>query len=155
MPLRAKDGRIVALRQASFTDSAAMLAWQSAPGVRAYARNPEPPQSGEHERWLKAKLADPDCVFNIVLCGDEPVGILRFDRLAERDASEVSILIAAERQGLGIGGKALELGKRLLPKERIVAAIHADNRASIRMFEAAGYRAAGGGEWILEPTMSA
>ncbi len=154
-PLRAKDGRIVSLRQASFADSAAMFAWQAAPGVRAYARNPAAPKPGEHERWLKAKLADPDCIFNIVLCGDEPVGILRFDRVPARDASEVSILIAAERQGLGIGGCALMLGKRLLPKERIVAAIHAENRASIRMFEAAGYRAAGTGEWVLEPAISA
>ena len=154
-PLRAKDGCIVSLRQASFADSAAMFAWQAAPGVRAYARNPAAPKPGEHERWLKAKLGDPDCIFNIVLYGNEPVGILRFDRLPARDASEVSILIAAERQGLGVGGCALMLGKRLLPKERIVAAIHAENRASIRMFEAAGYRAAGAGEWILEPAISA
>ncbi len=154
-PLRAKDGRVVSLRQAHFADSAAMFAWQSAPGVRAYTRNPTAPKPGEHERWLKAKLADPDCIFNIVLCGDELVGILRFDRLPARDASEISILIAAERQGLGIGSHALALGKRLLPKERIVAAIHAENRASIRMFEAAGYRVAGDGEWILEPAPSA
>ena len=153
-PLRAKNGRIVSLRPASFADSAAMLAWQSAPGARAYARNPEVPKPGEHEHWLKAKLADPDCVFNIVLCGDEPVGILRFDRLTERAASEVSILIAAERQGLGIGNAALALGERLLPCERVVAAIHPENRASIRMFETAGYRAAGAGEWILAPAPS-
>ena len=154
-PMRAKDGRVVSLRQATFADSAAMFAWQSAPGVRAYARDPAAPKPGEHERWLEAKLTDPDCVFNIVLCGDEPVGILRFDRLPARDASEISILIAAERQGLGIGGCALALGKRLLPKERIVAAIHTENRASIRMFEAAGYRAVGDGKWILEPAPSA
>lgn len=154
-PLRAKDGRAVSLRPATFADSASMLAWQSAPGVRAYARNPAAPKPEEHERWLKARLADPDCIFNVVLCGDEPVGILRFDRLPARDALEVSILIAAERQGLGIGGCALVLGKRLLPQERIVAAIHADNRASIRMFESAGYRAAGAGEWVLEPAVSA
>jgi RimJ/RimL family protein N-acetyltransferase len=154
-PLRAKDGRIVSLRPASFADSAAMLAWQSAPGARAYARNPAAPKPGEHERWLKAKLADADCIFNIVLCGDEPVGILRFDRLPVRAASEVSILIAAGRQGLGIGSTALELGKRLLPQERVIAAIHPENRASIRMFEAAGYHAAGGGKWILEPAVIA
>ncbi|HWE76161.1 MAG TPA: UDP-2,4-diacetamido-2,4,6-trideoxy-beta-L-altropyranose hydrolase [Stellaceae bacterium] len=158
-PLRAKDGRLVSLRPASFADSAAMFAWQSAPGARIYARDPAAPKQGEHERWLKAKLADPDCIFNIVLCGDEPVGILRFDRLARpnsgRDALEVSILIAVERQGLGIAGAALALGKRLLPKERVVAAIHAENRASVRLFEAAGYRAAGEGEWILEPATSA
>jgi UDP-2,4-diacetamido-2,4,6-trideoxy-beta-L-altropyranose hydrolase len=159
-PLSAKDGRVVSLRQARFADSAAMFAWQSAPGARRYARNPAAPKQAEHETWLKAKLADPDCIFNIVLYGDEPAGILRFDRLAQRDsgrdASEVSILIAAERQGLGIAGAALALGQRLLPKERIVAAIRAENRASIRLFEAAGYRAAGpvigdGGEWIWQP----
>jgi UDP-2,4-diacetamido-2,4,6-trideoxy-beta-L-altropyranose hydrolase len=154
-PPRAKDGRIVSLRPARFADAAAMLAWQSAPGARAYARNPAAPKPGEHERWLNAKLADPDCTFNIVLHGDEPAGLLRFDRLPVRDASEISILIAAERQALGIGGCALVLGKRLLAKERIVAAIQAENRASIRMFEAAGYRAAGAGEWVLEPAPNA
>jgi UDP-2,4-diacetamido-2,4,6-trideoxy-beta-L-altropyranose hydrolase len=158
-PLRAKDGRIVTLRQAVFADAGAMLAWQSAPGARAYARNPAAPKPEEHERWLKAKLADPNCIFNVVLCGGEPVGILRFDRLAARDASEVSILITAERQGLGIGGAALALGRRLLPQERIVAAIHPENRASIRMFAAAGYRAGAahgdGSEWILEPSAGA
>jgi UDP-2,4-diacetamido-2,4,6-trideoxy-beta-L-altropyranose hydrolase len=154
-PLRAKDGSAISLRQAAFADSAAMFAWQSAPGVRRYARNPAAPTWVEHESWLKAKLVDPDCIFNIVLHGDTRVGILRFDRLAAREAFEISILIASERQGLGIGGCALTLGKRLLPKERIVAAIHEENRASIRMFEAAGYRAAGAGEWILDPMPSA
>jgi UDP-2,4-diacetamido-2,4,6-trideoxy-beta-L-altropyranose hydrolase len=105
-------------------------------------------------RWLKAKLAAPDCIFNIVLCDGEPVGILRFDRLPARDASEVSILIAAEQQGRGIGSAALLLGKRLLPQERIIAAINPANRASIRMFEAACYRAAAADEWILEPASS-
>jgi UDP-2,4-diacetamido-2,4,6-trideoxy-beta-L-altropyranose hydrolase len=151
VPLRAKDGRVVSLRQAGFGDAAAMLAWQSAPGVRAYARNPAPPASGEHERWLRAKLDDPDCIFNIVLHGDEPVGILRFDRVPDATALEISILIAAGRQSLGIGGCALELGKRLLPSERIIAAIHPDNTASIRMFERAGYRASNPGEWSLAP----
>jgi UDP-2,4-diacetamido-2,4,6-trideoxy-beta-L-altropyranose hydrolase len=150
-PLHAKDGRIVSLRQATEADSAAMLEWQSAPGIRAYARNPAAPAREEHECWLRAKLIDADCIFNIVMCGDGPVGILRFDRVAGRDASEISILIAADRHGIGIGGCALELGKRLLPNERIIAAIHSENGASIRMFERAGYRAAGAGEWILEP----
>lgn len=149
---RAKDGRVVSLRQARFGDAPAMFAWQSAPGVRAYARNPAAPIPGEHERWLRAKLDDPDCIFNIVLHGDEPVGILRFDKAAGADAFEISILIAALRQGLGIGGCALALGKRLLPNSRIVAAIHPENRASIRMFERAGYRPAGPGEWVLGPS---
>jgi UDP-2,4-diacetamido-2,4,6-trideoxy-beta-L-altropyranose hydrolase len=150
-PQRAKDGRVVSLRQASFADAAAMLAWQSVPGIRQYARNPAAPTANEHERWLRAKLDDPDCIFNIVLHGSEPVGVLRFDRIVAANAFEVSILIAAERQGSGIGGCALELGRQLLPNERIVAAIHPDNAASIHMFERAGYRASRPGEWILAP----
>ena len=59
------------------------------------------------------------------------------------DALEVWILIAAERQKLGIGGHALDPGKRLLRKGPIVAAIHAENCVSIGMFEMGGYRAAG------------
>ena len=112
----------MALRQATLADSAAMLEWQSAPGIRAYARNPAAPVPAEHERWFRAKLDDPDCIFNVILHGDEPVGILRFDRLAAADASEISILICADRQGLGIGGCALDAAKHLLPAERIVAA---------------------------------
>lgn len=150
-PLRAKDGRLVTLRQATVADSALMFAWQSAPGIRRYARNPAAPQRQEHEHWLRAKLDDPDCIFNIVQCGEQPVGVLRFDKTPSGDGYEISILIAADRHGLGIGGCALELGKRLLPGERITAAIHPDNRTSIRMFERAGYRSSGTGEWRLDP----
>ena len=128
-----------------------MLRWQSTPGIRSYARNPQAPDPDQHECWLKAKLADPGCVFNVVLCGDLPVGILRFDWIAARNAFEVSILIDAEHQAKGIASHALELGKRLLPSDRIIAAIHAENHASIRLFEAAGYRPQSQGEWLLEP----
>jgi len=151
-PALARDGRRVTLRPATIADSALMFAWQSAPGIRKYARNPAAPQPQEHDQWLRAKLDDPDCLFNIVLSGEEPVGILRFDKTSSGDAYEVSILIAANRHGAGIGGCALELGKRLLPAERLIAAIHAENLASIRMFERAGYRAIRPGEWALDPT---
>ena len=139
-PPLAKDGRRVVLRPAVFADAAAMLAWQSAPGARAYARNRAAPEQQEHQRWLGAKLADRDCIFSVVKHGDEPVGVLRFDRLSGEEGYEISILIAADRQGQGIGGCALELGKRLLLLERIVATVHPDNHASIRLFERSGYR---------------
>lgn len=153
-PLRAKDGARVTLRAATIADSALMLAWQSAPGIRQYARNPAAPRPQEHDRWLRAKLDDADCVFNIVLSGEEPVGILRFDKISTGGGYEISILIAADRHGSGIGGCALELGKRLLPAARISATIHAENLPSIRMFERAGYRTTRPGEWVLDPAMA-
>lgn len=145
----AKDGRPVQLRLATVADAALMLAWQSTPGIRAYSRNPEAPKSAEHMQWMRRKLADPGCIFHVILHDGNPVGILRLDRQAD-GAYEISILVAAEAHNRNIGGAALELAKRLLPDAVIHAAIHSDNLASIRMFERAGYRRAGA-DWILVP----
>jgi UDP-2,4-diacetamido-2,4,6-trideoxy-beta-L-altropyranose hydrolase len=145
----AKDRGRVGLRPATIADSALMLAWQSAPGIRAYSRDPKVPKPTQHGQWLHGKLADPNCIFNIVLHGDRPVGVLRFDRQAE-NLYEISILITAEAQNLGIGRAALELGKRLLPNSTIRAEIQPSNIASIRIFERAGYRRTDDA-WMLAP----
>ncbi len=145
----AKDGRPVQLRLATMADEALMLKWQSTPGIRAYSRNPEAPEPAEHARWMQNKLADPCCIFHVILHGGRSVGVLRLDRQAD-GAYEISILVAAEAHGKNIGGAALELAKRLLPDAVIRAVIHADNAASIRMFERAGYRRAGK-DWMLAP----
>jgi UDP-2,4-diacetamido-2,4,6-trideoxy-beta-L-altropyranose hydrolase len=147
--LLAKDGRPVQLRLATMDDAGLMLKWQSAPGIRAHSRNPEAPETAEHARWMQNKLADPCCIFHVILHGGRPVGVLRLDRQAD-GAYEISILVAAEAQDKNIGGAALDLAKRLLPDAVIRAVIHADNAASIRMFERAGYRRAGE-DWMLAP----
>ncbi len=145
----AKDGRPVQLRLATMADASLMLAWQSTPGIRAYSRNPDAPEPAEHMQWMRNKLADPRCIFHVILHDGNPVGVLRLDRQAA-GAYEISILVAAEAHGKNIGGAALELAKRLLPDAVIRAAIHSDNLASIRMFERAGYRRAGE-DWMLAP----
>jgi UDP-2,4-diacetamido-2,4,6-trideoxy-beta-L-altropyranose hydrolase len=145
----AKDGRPVQLRLATMADSSLMLVWQSTPGIRAYSRNSSAPGPAEHMRWLENKLADPRCIFHVILHDSCPVGVLRLDRLAE-GAYEISILIGAEVHNKNIGGAALELVKRLFPDAAMHAAIHSENLASIRMFERAGFRRAGE-EWILVP----
>jgi UDP-2,4-diacetamido-2,4,6-trideoxy-beta-L-altropyranose hydrolase len=147
--LLAKDGGPVQLRLATMADAGLMLKWQSTPGIRAHSRNPEAPGPAEHTRWMQNKLADPCCIFHVILHGGRPVGVLRLDRQAD-GAYEISILVAAEAQNKNIGGAALELAKRLLPDAVIRAVIRADNAASIRMFERAGYRRAGE-DWMLAP----
>jgi UDP-2,4-diacetamido-2,4,6-trideoxy-beta-L-altropyranose hydrolase len=147
--LVAKDGRPVQLRLATMADSSLMLAWQSAPGARAHSRNPQPPKPAEHTQWLKNKLADPRCIFHVVLHDGHPVGVLRLDRQPS-GAYEISILIAAEAHNRNIGGAALQLVKRLMPDAVVHAAIHPKNIASIHMFERAGYFRAGA-EWTLTP----
>jgi UDP-2,4-diacetamido-2,4,6-trideoxy-beta-L-altropyranose hydrolase len=145
----AKDGRRVQLRPATMADAALMLTWQSTPGIRAYSRNPAVPTPVEHAQWMLNKLADPGCIFQVILHDGRPVGVLRLDLLAD-GGYEISILVAAEAQNKNIGGAALEVAKRLLADAIIHATIHPDNFASIRMFERAGYRRAAE-DWILAP----
>jgi UDP-2,4-diacetamido-2,4,6-trideoxy-beta-L-altropyranose hydrolase len=145
----AKDRRPVQLRLATMADAPLTLKWQSTPGIRAYSRNPDAPEPAEHTRWMQNKLADPRCIFHIILYAERPVGVLRLDWQAA-GAYEISILVAAEAHGKNIGRAALELIRQLLPDAVIRAVIHADNVASIRMFERAGYCRVGE-DWILAP----
>jgi UDP-2,4-diacetamido-2,4,6-trideoxy-beta-L-altropyranose hydrolase len=146
-PLRAKDGSVVELRPARFADADVMLAWQSVPGIRAFTFNPQAPDPKVHLRWLRQKLDDPNCVFNLVLHEGKPAGVLRFDGDA-RGGYTVTLLIARHRQNLGIGFAALQLAKRLLPHAELRAEINSENVASVRIFERAGYRRVRTGIWL-------
>jgi RimJ/RimL family protein N-acetyltransferase len=147
-PLRAKDNGLVELRPARLADAEVMLAWQSVPGIRAFSHNSEAPEPTHHRQWLRQKLGDANCVFNVVLHGGRPAGVLRFDR-DPQGTYTVSVLIAKGSQNMGIGGAALNLANRLLPRAEMRAVISPDNRASVRMFERAGYRPVGSGIWTL------
>ena len=154
LPETSRDGRPVVLRKAECSDSATLLAWQRIPEVRRWARRPLPPSDAEHQAWMAAKLADPDCLLTIVECGATAVGMLRLDRLPEgadgRPRHEVSILVGPERQGEGIARAALALARRLQPEAALVAEIKPENRASLALFRGAGYRSAGTG-FVQEP----
>ncbi len=137
-PQRAKDGAEISLRPAGRADMSLMLEWQRAPGARQFARDQAPPEPEAHRRWLETKLGDPGCVFNIVLHDGEPAGVLRYDPL-HGERYEVSLLIAKERQGRGLGGAALRLGSVMLAESEIVADIHPENQASLSAFANAEY----------------
>jgi RimJ/RimL family protein N-acetyltransferase len=150
-PARVKDGRSVILRRADKDDSEIMLEWQSAPGIRAFSRHPNPPDRQCHEKWLRAKLHDPNCVLTVIELDGAAAGVLRLDRLDHKQVYEVSILIAPGRQGQGVGGAALELAAQVFPTAEMRAAINQANAASIRMFERHGYQRTGDEEWRLPP----
>jgi UDP-2,4-diacetamido-2,4,6-trideoxy-beta-L-altropyranose hydrolase len=150
-PVRAKDGRTVNLRRADSSDSDIMLEWQSAPGIRAYSRHPHPPDRQSHEKWLDAKLRDPNCVLTVIELDGTPAGVLRLDRLETEQMYEVSILVAPGQQGRGVGGAALDLAAHVYPAAEMRATISQANAASIRMFERHGYKSIGNEEWRLPP----
>lgn len=146
-PEFARDGAPVTLRPASLKDVEILFEWQCHPDTRRYFRTPHPPSRCTHENWLTEKLADPGCVFGIVEHDRTPCGVIRFDATdgsdrtgrTDIDPYEVSILVAPDRWGLGIGSAALRIGRRLLPFATLRASVDAENSASQRLFANAGY----------------
>jgi UDP-2,4-diacetamido-2,4,6-trideoxy-beta-L-altropyranose hydrolase len=150
-PLNANDGRPVSLRRVEAADCESVLACQSAPGARRYARISLAPEQKEHSDWFARKRGDPRSVFSVVLHDGKPAGVLRYDWQAREQSFEISILISSELQGYGIATAALSLGRRLLPEASVIADVDPANNASVALFKKAGYRHASGRRFILSP----
>ena len=147
-----RQNRPVTLRPAIAADSDMLLAWQCLPGIRAFARNPNPPDPQEHKTWYARKLADPDCQFTIIECGTQPAGMVRLDRLeAGKDVFEISILVDPAFQGTGIGKAAIVQAGRLVPWATIHATVLSGNHRSRAAFVAAGYEPVGDDLLIFSP----
>lgn len=135
--------RVLGYRPARLEDSALVLGWRNDPDVRAASRGQDPVGADEHAQWLGRVLADPDRTLLVVQEGGVPVGSLRFDR--HDGQAEISVAIAAQRRGYGIGAQAVREGTELLlaayPDIReIFAEVRQENTASLSAFERAGYR---------------
>jgi len=135
----------VTLRAATDADCEAVWRWNGAPDVRARSRHPEPIPLDHHRAWYTARLADPACRLSIVEVAGAAAGVIRIEP-ADGDAV-VSIALAAEQRGRGIGRAAIAAACAAYradhPAARLVAWIDADNPASARAFAAAGFARAG------------
>src|SRR6266542_4642209 len=132
---------VVTLRPAELSDGARLLEWRNEPTTRAVSLTPEQVSAEDHRAWLASKLADSRCALFIILA-DEPIGQVRLDRL-DGELAEVSIGLAPEARGRGVGREALRLaaaeaGDRLGVKV-LTARIRVENEPSLRSFAAAGF----------------
>lgn len=152
-PERDAEGRAVTLRPATLDDADLILAWQQHPDTRRFARNPAVPARAEHEAWLAQKLADSNSLLQIVMCDDTPAGLIRLDCAQAAAGREVSILTAPEQYNRGIGFAALRLARRLVSLSPIRAFVLPGNEPSLRLFEKAGYKPAGG-DWLVQEPVS-
>lgn len=121
--------------------------WVNDPEVRASAFSSEPIAYEEHVDWFRKKRSDPHCTMYLLLDKqDSPLGQVRFDLKGDQSA-EIDISIARSQRGKGIGGEAIKLAReelqRTVPVKRVVARIKPTNRASLRLFEKAGFHAEG------------
>lgn len=138
-PPTASGGGSVMVRAARSHDEAMLLAWRCDAGTRAFARNPEPPTAAEHRDWLRAKLADPTCLLHVLTLDGEPAGVLRLDWRTELPGVEISLTVAPDLRGSGIGAAALVVADRLAGGAQQWAFVKQGNRASQRIFAQAGF----------------
>jgi RimJ/RimL family protein N-acetyltransferase/glycosyltransferase involved in cell wall biosynthesis len=131
----------LALRPADERDTQRLLDWRNDPETRRWAFQPGEVDLATHEAWFARRRADPDSVIWIAEQRGEPVGQVRLDR--EGAEAEVSIALAPEARGRGLGRRLIDRAAREAPGalgvERLTARIKPDNVASVRAFEAAGF----------------
>jgi UDP-2,4-diacetamido-2,4,6-trideoxy-beta-L-altropyranose hydrolase len=134
---------MVTLRPARADDEERLLTWRNDPSTRAASFTSEVISAADHGRWFARKLRDPACALLIVEEGGRPVGQVRLDRL-DPNLVEISIGLAREARGHGLGREALRLAvseaSGLFAVKTIRAMVKPGNDASLRAFNAAGFR---------------
>lgn len=131
------------VRPATIADAALLHAWRNAPDTRSVSGDGREIPFAEHRAWMSAVLADEDRMLLVGQVGTRPVGSVRFDRDQTGEAT-VSIYLAPDLHGLGLAGRLLRAGERAATKAGLAvrgfcANVLPSNRASRRLFEAAGY----------------
>ncbi|WP_286880524.1 UDP-2,4-diacetamido-2,4,6-trideoxy-beta-L-altropyranose hydrolase [Sphingomonas sp.] len=133
------------LRPAVPADAAMLHAWRDDPSTRAVSTNRGAIAYADHLAWFAGVLASPTRRLFVAMVGALPVGAIRFD-LNEDEAWEISLYTDPALQGMGLGKRMLEAGEAAIvgADDRGVvfhARVEPGNRASMRMFERASYRA--------------
>lgn len=139
--LDATRGGDVALRLARLEDCARIWEWRNDPETRRTSFDTAPIPFETHEAWFRASLRRADRKLYVILAEGRECGSARLDSAGGE--AEVSIYLAPEYRGRGVGPAALErlaetaFGE--LELERLVARVKADNAASLAAFERAGF----------------
>ena len=130
------------LRDARPSDVELLFRWANDPLVRSMSFSSAPIPWEGHQFWFAAKLADPACL--LFLAEDEsdtPVALVRFDVEGER--AVISVSVAPEARGRGLGAHAIHLGtveaRARARVGEVLAYIKPENEASIRAFRSAGF----------------
>ncbi len=140
------DAPEMTLRPASEADAERLREWRNDPDTRAASRSTAEVGTEEHVAWLTAVLADPDRQLLICEREGEPVGQVRFDRLAE-DRYEISIALAPAARGQGLSSPLIALAAEQLrashPNAEVEAHVREDNAPSLAAFRRAGFQLSG------------
>ena len=133
----------ICLRPVSDSDIELLWEWANDPVTRQNSFNSAKIPWGEHSAWCQKKLSDADCRLWIASNGGSaPVGCVRFD--CEESEATISLTVAPSSRGKGYGAKIIQQACDRLLADSSVRLVHAyikpNNIASVKVFEAAGFR---------------
>lgn len=136
----------VRLRRAEEDDCRLLWEWSNDPRVRAVSFSAEPIPWGDHVRWFKERLADPNSILFVALDPqNRAIGQVRFQ--LEDGHAIVSIVLASEFRGQGYGKMVLAKAQEEVFASASVNCIDAyvkpENEASLHLFAEAGFKRGG------------
>lgn len=91
------------------------------------------PSFESHTNWFASNLVKKDCVHIIFKCGSEKLGYVRLDR--EKNYYDVSIYVHEKYRSRGFAEIMLSKVLDRVGTQRLRAAVHVKNEASLRVFE--------------------
>jgi len=127
-------------------DRQRLFDWADDAAARAASFSSAPISWEGHVRWFSERLQDRDSVIYIgENAAGEPLGLVRFQIKGE--IAVLSVNVAPQVRGIGWGRRLIAFATHSLVRERSVRRIDAfvklGNDASVRLFDAIGYRRAG------------
>ncbi|HEY0249967.1 MAG TPA: GNAT family N-acetyltransferase [Kofleriaceae bacterium] len=132
----------ISLRAATLDDCEQVWLWNFAADVRAMSNDPTIVELARHAAWFIHRISEG--AFWIVLNDGVPVGNVRVDH------GRISIALAAEARGYGVGKQAIALACAAYGST-VVAQIRFDNTRSRAAFEACGFVNNGGDTYQWSP----
>lgn len=139
------------IRRATVQDALDILRWRNDPLTRAMSRDPTAIEEAAHLAWFARALEDPSRLLLVAEADGQQLGMVRFDEAQGR--WEASINVAPEARGRGLGAAMLKAGLaffvREVAAEEVEAEIKPENTASLRIFEATGFRPAPSDDHLL------
>jgi RimJ/RimL family protein N-acetyltransferase len=144
----------VVMHRATAGDAELAFGWRNDESTRRYFRDPSPIEHGSHIEWWRTSLGRSDRIILMARVGKLAVGVVWFNLTTSGEA-EVSVYLAPQFTGLGLGAKILVASSKWMREEvrgvrKILADVHPDNFKSAKAFQAAGFARRSGREWVLE-----
>lgn len=134
--------RDVTIRPALVSDVNITYEWANDPGTRENSFSSGPISLETHKKWWSSRMQSEDSAYFIGQVKNTPACLIRFDRDAESGKSIIGINISPAFRGRGLAHRFLAIACQKFMESkntRVDAYIKAENTASLKAFQKAGF----------------